>query len=666
MLICPQCEFENPDDNKFCQRCGTSLTHKTCYECGASISWEAQECFNCGANVASVWWATIWQLEKFAQPTATKAKSIKEEPKATDFANQSKPHKSGLQVYIDPEQRYYLEQTLDLEMVPKYFNQVQQVKVIDTDPLQKPLLDRYLDWQQKKLVESESGKPADLPTSKSHDWQDLMAIPDLAYSYLQLQESCTPAVPIIHDAWQWQGKATILLEVRQDWQPLTELWFQEQRDPYQIKYWLEEMVILWAQLAPVGCCQSLLIETNLCVDENQILCLRELYSDYAEQQPSLQDLAQLWQGWSDRTDWSQQHPLNLLIDQMLQEKISTVEELQLQLQDLELSEINPDQDTLKKQQGAIVPEIENDDSPTLTPVSDNFAKGGDNDVSEMQTVVLPMQLSKLENASATDIGCQRHYNEDYYGIETYISRQENNFGKRVQAKGLFIVCDGMGGHEGGEIASALAVNSLQEYFQQHWHDQLPDLETVRKGVLKANQDIYDLNQERASSGNQRMGTTLVMALVHDTNLVIAHVGDSRIYSYTRKQGLEQLTVDHEVGQREIKLGVAPAVAYARPDAYQLTQALGPRSSDFLDPDIYYQEINEDTLLLLCSDGLSDNNLIEENWKTHLAPLIRSKANLEEGMLNLIEFANQYNGHDNITAVMARIKVRPNLEQQHLY
>ncbi len=666
MLICPQCEFENPDANKFCQRCGTSLTHKTCYECGASISWEAQECFNCGANVASVWWATIWQLEKVAQPTATKAISSTEEPKATGVADPSQPHKSGLPVYIDPEQRYYLEQTLDLEMVQKYFNQVQQVKVIDTDPLQKPLLDRYLDWQQEKLVESESGKPANLPTTTSHDWQDLMAIPDLAYSYLQLQESCTPAVPMIHDAWQWQGKATILLEVRQDWQPLTELWFQELRDPYQIKYWLEEMVILWAELAPLGCSQSLLIENNLCVDTDQILCLRQLYSDYAEQKPSLQDLAQLWQGWSDRTDWSQEHPLNLLIDQMLQDKISTVEELQLQLQDLELSEINRDQDTLKKLQGAKAREIQNDDSPTLTPVSENFAKGGDNDVSEMQTVVLPMQLSKLENASATDIGCQRHYNEDYYGIETYISRQENNFGKRVQAKGLFIVCDGMGGHEGGEIASALAVNSLQEYFQQHWHDQLPDLETVRKGVLKANQDIYDLNQQRASSGNQRMGTTLVMALVHDTNLVIAHVGDSRIYSYTRKQGLEQLTVDHEVGQREIKLGVAPEVAYARPDAYQLTQALGPRSSDFLNPDISYQEINEDTLLLLCSDGLSDNNLIEDHWKTHLAPLIRSKANLEEGMLNLIEFANQYNGHDNITAVMTRIKVRPNLEQQHLY
>jgi len=158
-----------------------------------------------------------------------------------------------------------------------------------------------------------------------------------------------------------------------------------------------------------------------------------------------------------------------------------------------------------------------------------------------------------------------------------------------------------------------------------------------------------------------MGTTLVMLLVQDTEVAIAHVGDSRLYRYTRKRGLEQITIDHEVGQREIQRGVDPDIAYARPDAYQLTQALGPRDEHFIKPDVQYLELNEDTLLLLCSDGLTDNDLLENHWQSHIEPLISSQANLDQGVRQLIDLANQCNGHDNITAIAVRAKVRPNLE-----
>jgi serine/threonine protein phosphatase PrpC len=143
------------------------------------------------------------------------------------------------------------------------------------------------------------------------------------------------------------------------------------------------------------------------------------------------------------------------------------------------------------------------------------------------------------------------------------------------------------------------------------------------------------------------------------------VGDSRLYRLTRKRGLEQLTVDHEVGERERQRGVDPEIAYSRPDAYQLTQALGPRSEQFVNPDVQFLELNEDTLFVLCSDGLSDNDLIETHWQTHLAPLLSSRANLEQGILQLIELANEHNGHDNITALLIRVKVRPNFEHQQL-
>jgi len=156
---------------------------------------------------------------------------------------------------------------------------------------------------------------------------------------------------------------------------------------------------------------------------------------------------------------------------------------------------------------------------------------------------------------------------------------------------------------------------------------------------------------------------LVMVLLRNTQVAVAHVGDSRLYRLSSKRGLEQVTMDHEVGQREILRGIEPEIAYSRPDAYQLTQALGPRDENFINPEVQFLKLNEDTLLLLTSDGLSDHDLLEHHWHTHLEPLLSSEASMEQGVSDLIDLANQYNGHDNITAVAIRVRVRPNQEQQ---
>ncbi|MGI0490437.1 serine/threonine phosphatase [Alkalinema pantanalense CENA528] len=288
---------------------------------------------------------------------------------------------------------------------------------------------------------------------------------------------------------------------------------------------------------------------------------------------------------------------------------------------------------------------------------------------DMPTIVLPMHLSNLDDAAKTDVGLQREHNEDYYGIAAEIQQIKKPSGGSVQAQGIYILCDGMGGHAGGEVASQLAVETLQNFFQNYWRSQrnsnatpkIPPSQVIREGVLLANQVIFDRNQAEERMGSARMGTTLVMAIVNNTTVAVAHVGDSRLYRYTRKNGLEQVTCDHEVGQREIKRGVLPELAYARPDAYQLTQALGPRDNEFVEPDIHFMEINEDTLFLLASDGLTDNQLLEEYQNNYVAPLISSQANLDQGVRELISLANEYNGHDNITAIVIRAKVRPNLE-----
>lgn len=294
------------------------------------------------------------------------------------------------------------------------------------------------------------------------------------------------------------------------------------------------------------------------------------------------------------------------------------------------------------------------DSPTdvTTPFSQD-------DDSDSPTILAPMRLVALESAGSTSIGRQRTHNEDYFEIQTQFSSCETPYGRSIEAKGLYLLCDGMGGHASGEVASAAAVDYLKQYFNQTWVTELPDAATLRAGLLQANRLLFEMNEQNASQGAGRMGTTAAIVLLHNTEVAIAHVGDSRVYRYSRRHGLEQLTMDHEVGQQAILQGVDSETAYARPEAYQLTQALGPRDVQFVHPDVQFLDLSEDSLLLLCSDGISDHGLLEDYAQTHIEPLLSSRTGLEQGVHQLIDLANEYNGHDNITVIAVRLRVRPN-------
>ncbi len=343
------------------------------------------------------------------------------------------------------------------------------------------------------------------------------------------------------------------------------------------------------------------------------------------------------------------------------------------LRDLETGEITTTEE-LRSRLDAIRIELDQEESSPVSPVStttlaptylqlspaeEDISMGGD----DMPTMVLPMHLVAFEDAGATDVGRQRDHNEDLFEIWHEIIKVETPSRRTLKVRGLYILCDGMGGHEGGEVASKIAVEHLKQYFQTNWHSgQLPNEASIREAVQVANQAIYDLNQKDARMGSSRMGTTLVMVLVQDMRIAVAHVGDSRLYRLRRRVDLEQVTVDHEVGQREIKRGVAPDIAYGRPDAYQLTQALGPRNDSFVHPDIQFLDLSEDTILILASDGLTDHNLLETHWQTHLKPLFNPQVNLEQSVIELIALANQHNGHDNITLLVIRALVRPYQER----
>lgn len=654
MLICPQCKFENPNSNKFCQNCGISLTQKVCPECGNYVAINARQCHHCGAECGMLWLATIVKepTKKLTVSTGESGGNSSRVSETESVCEQVVSHSLEAGRHLDLQRRYRL-----LENLPSW-QEIEAdreicVKVLDCQPYQiSPLMAAL----------------GNLRTGTNNSVLELSKISNIAKTYIALYSQVHHGIPPIHDAWQWGDMQVVLIEDRSDWQRLLDFWSADTTTSFQILHCLHQMTVLWRVLEPFNCCRSLLELSNLKVDEDQAVALQKLYFDPAPQygyvevsslaeekdtatQGSLLTVRALGRVWQALFRQSQRTQIGAFVELLGNLEfgiIQNLEQLKLSLEKIAAQLQYPHKVT----------------SPTLLQVNlqvnNDETEEGEQMNEDSPTVTLPLQLIALEDAGVTDVGSQRDHNEDYFGIETKVNKLELPRTETVGARGLYILCDGMGGHAGGEIASKLAVDTLREYFQNCWLDKLPDKETILQAVCYANKAIYDVNQQDARSGVGRMGTTLVMLLVQDTQVAAVHVGDSRLYRLTRKRGFEQITIDHEVGQREIIRGVDPTIAYSRPDAYQLTQALGPRDDNFIAPEVQFFEIDEDSLFVLVSDGLSDNNLLETHWQENLQPLLNSETNLQSGLRDLIDLGNKYNGHDNITAVLIRTKVGTNV------
>ncbi|MCT7950937.1 serine/threonine phosphatase [Ancylothrix sp. C2] len=719
MLVCPQCHFHNPITNNFCQKCGTSLTQKTCPTCQTKVPLDALDCQSCGEMVGTVWLAVISgaPVATFTQQLApdvapltstpvfisldTAPTSTQELPAVSD-ADEVEPFSASTleldnieptaetappEVETETSQEpsdFEDEETteiLNLPVVttgqptvfqprfaePEEFQlpQTEPVESSETEPVSSPtspsiFKQEFLDPQRRyKLLEvlppqdaAESEievrvldcKPYLLsplaavvasrvslnPSQQLANSVEVWAIPKLAQSYLSALPQLQRNLPVIHDAWTEEEITVLVLQDRSHLPLLSQEWGNDKNGPINLLGWLYKMMDLWEALSPQHR-QSLLEIQNLRVDEGGNLCLQRLYPEKPHTVLTLQELGGLWEWFFQQSQRTQLGSVTALLADMTEGKVQDI-------------------DTLREGLDAISDELEHTAPLAIDP---------DDDLDDdMPTIILPLQVVSIESAGATDIGKQRDHNEDFFGIETLINTLQTPQKRNIHARCLYILCDGMGGHAGGEVASAMATETLRGYFQGQCGDQFPSEAEISLGVKQANQAIYEINQKEMSSGSGRMGTTLVLALVQDSQLAVAHVGDSRLYSLTRRHGLKQLTVDHEVGQREIKRGVDAQTAYSRPDAYQLTQALGPRGEDFVHPDVQFFELQEDTLLLLASDGLTDNDLLEQHWQTHLQPYLSPDTSLETGVRQLIDLANQYNGHDNITAILIRARVQP--------
>ena len=221
----------------------------------------------------------------------------------------------------------------------------------------------------------------------------------------------------------------------------------------------------------------------------------------------------------------------------------------------------------------------------------------------------------------SDIGKAREMNQDAY----YASQPSDTVG-------LYIVADGMGGYNGGEVASTIAITAAKNYIEtnfaetEHTKEKLQEL--VKNAIEYANMLVYEKSREVPEL--EGMGTTIEVALVHNNRVYIGHIGDSRIYRI-RKNFIRKLTTDHSYVEKLVKDGtISKEEAKHHPKKNMLTKALGCTS--FVEPDVSVKGFLKDDILVLTSDGLTNMvtdqeiyNIVTDNIEVATDKLI-DKAN----------------------------------------
>ena len=233
----------------------------------------------------------------------------------------------------------------------------------------------------------------------------------------------------------------------------------------------------------------------------------------------------------------------------------------------------------------------------------------------------------------SDIGKARDMNQDSY----YVSQPS-------ETVGLYIVADGMGGYNGGEIASKLAIISAKNYIEnnfvktEHSKEELQNL--VKNAIEYANMVVYEKSKEDKSL--EGMGTTIEVVLACENRIYIGHIGDSRVYRI-RKNIIRKLTVDDSYVQKLLKDGtITKEEARSHPKKNMLTKALGCTS--FVEPIVTVKGFLKDDIIVITSDGLT--NMVNDE---EILKIINE--DIEKESEKLVEKANEAGGLDNITVVI---------------
>ncbi len=389
-------------------------------------------------------------------------------------------------------------------------------------------------------------------------------------------------------------------------------------------YWLWQVINLWAPLAGTGVLSSLVVMDNLRVDGWRIrLC--ELIPDYpnAIDKVTLSKLGTLWLQTLPGASPEIGEPLRTLFSRMQAEQAS--------LRDVAAS---------------------------LNKILLTLA------------AKLPLEW---QISGGTDVGATHQHNEDSY-YPTPLDLAHDSTGGKIA-----IICDGVAGHEGGEVASQLAVKLLKIQTQILFDDlttsrkiSAPEqiCNTIAAIVRVVNNTITTQNQTQGREDRRRMGTTMVMAvqvnqqiqtkkgLGSSHEIYIAHVGDSRAYWITTDR-CQLLTLDDDIATREVKQGRdVPWRSVNRPDATALTQALGMKAGEMIHPTVQRFMAIEDGILLLCSDGLSDRHVVENSWQEYAHNILQTGIPLTEAVQSWLALAHQANGDDNISLLLMSCRVTP--------
>ncbi len=253
---------------------------------------------------------------------------------------------------------------------------------------------------------------------------------------------------------------------------------------------------------------------------------------------------------------------------------------------------------------------------------------------------------KLMCAGMTDVGCARDHNEDDF----YLSEGD---------EALCIVADGMGGHRSGEVASAMAIRAIVDYYREtipqdaeEYGESVVNGEELdlnqyrlREALQVANREVFEASEvEEAFDG---MGTTIVSGYFTEDGVYMAHIGDSRAYRY-RDGKLEQLTPDHSLANEYVRMGIlAEEDIEFFPYKNVITRACG--LADEVEVDARFLEFEPGDVYLFCSDGLTD--MVPD---ARIAEMIAEEDDLGSLCEKLVDQANANGGNDNITVILAKV------------
>jgi serine/threonine protein phosphatase PrpC len=242
---------------------------------------------------------------------------------------------------------------------------------------------------------------------------------------------------------------------------------------------------------------------------------------------------------------------------------------------------------------------------------------------------------EMEGIFRTDIGKVRPHNEDNGAVV------KGEFGQM-----LALVADGMGGHQAGDIASAMAKDGMLKYWHEITEQFTPEVaeKWLLKTVSKVNEELFDYSQNHP--GCEGMGTTLVAAVCSEDFVTFSNVGDSRVYLFAEDE-LKQMSEDHSLVRELVRSGqLSEEEAEHHPRKNVLLRALGTEQTIEVDVETIYWK--NGAILLLCSDGLT-NKLSNQDIENELA----TSQTLTDFSENLLKKANDFGGEDNITITLVR-------------